>query len=176
MLNTDRLLLRPERMDDAAVLYHELGCNPAITEYTGWNPYPTFEAAQKKIADDIEEYEKGRGYSWVIELDGNPVGTIGAFGYQPDVSAIEIGYSIFEQAWGQGIASAAVSEAVRFLIKDAGINRVHAWCHIDNKGSQIVLEAAGLKKEGRLKQAMLSADGKPADQLLYGIVSSEYEG
>lgn len=102
------------------------------------------------------------------------VGTVGAYGYEPDISSIEIGYSIFRSAWGNGFASETVSEVLRYLFENEKINRVHAWCHSENKASSKVLERAGLRQECLLKQAMKNLDGSLADQKLYGVIFSEW--
>lgn len=173
-LMTQRLILRKLRIEDAATLYQELGCNPDITRYTGWNPYVTLDTAREKVAGDISNYDKTGCYSWIIQWGHKVVGTVGAYNYEPDISAIEIGYTVFQSAWGNGIASEAVKEVVRYLIEDEKINRIHAWCHADNKASTKVLEKAGLKQEGLLKQAILDPDGSLANQKLYGIVREEW--
>ncbi|MEE0955517.1 MAG: GNAT family N-acetyltransferase [Eubacterium sp.] len=173
-LTTKRLLLRKPVQKDAELLHRELGCNPEITRYTGWNPYRTPEAAKEKVLQDIENNEKPGNYSWIIERDGEAVGTIGAYGYDPDIVSIEIGYSIFRNAWGYGYASEAAKRVVKFLIEEEEINRVHAWCHDGNQASAKVLEHAGLKQEGLLKQAMRNPDGTLADQRLYGVVKGEF--
>lgn len=173
-LKTARLVLRGLNRNDAAVLYRELGCDPEITRYTGWNPYSTLEEALEKVEEDIANYGIEGCYSWIIQLDGEAVGSIGAYGYEPEVSSVEIGYSIFRKAWGKGYASEAAAEVVRFLLEDERINRVHAWSSADNAASVRVLEKAGLKREGLLRQAMLNADGSMMDRMLFGIVREDW--
>ncbi|MDD6154984.1 MAG: GNAT family N-acetyltransferase [Eubacteriales bacterium] len=171
-LTTARLTLRMETPGDADILYKELGCDPEITRFTGWNPYFTPEAARAKICEDMENDGKDC-YSWIIEIGGTPVGSIGAYGYDPDTSSIEIGCSIFHSEWGQGYASEAVSAVAHYLLEGEGLNRVHAWCHAGNFGSARVLEKSGFHLEGILRQAMRGGDGELADQKLYGLLASD---
>ena len=179
-LTTDRLVLRPERPEDAEIFWRELGCNEEITRYTGWNPYFSLEAARGKIAEDIRGMEQGECFSWVIERADAPageqiIGSFGAFGIDRDVMSIEIGCSIFRNAWGQGFATEAAAAAVRYLLIEAGFNRVHAWCHADNTGTRTVQERAGLRQEGLLRQNLRNPDGSLSDQLLFGILRSDLE-
>ena len=132
-LTTKRLTLRKERMEDAEILYHALGCDSEITKYTGWNPYSTPASAREKVAEDISNYKKEGCYAWIVQYGEEVVGTIGAYDYEPDISSIEIGYSIFRSAWGNGFATEAVSEVIRFLFENKKINRVHAWCHSESQ-------------------------------------------
>ena len=101
-LYTKRLVLRPPMMEDVELLHKELGCNPDMIRYTGWNPFDTVEHAKEKTEEDIRRFENGKFYSWIITFQGLPVGTIGAYGYDEKDESIEIGYSIFEGEWGKG--------------------------------------------------------------------------
>ncbi len=48
-LKTERLTLRRYRPDDAEALYRYLGTDPAMYQYSGWNPYATLEMAQETV-------------------------------------------------------------------------------------------------------------------------------
>ena len=173
-LHTPRLMLRKETLEDAQLLHVGLGCDPDITRYTGWNPYATPEAAREKVVEDIRGYQASGCYAWIIQWGEAVVGTIGAYDYDPETSAIEIGYSIFKPYWGRGFASEAVGEVVRYLFEKERMQRIHAWCHGDHGASARVLEKAGLKLEGLRKQAMRNPDGSPADQKLYGVSAEQW--
>lgn len=174
-LTTKTLTLRKERMEDAEILYHALGCDSEITKYTGWNPYSTPASAREKVAEDISNYKKEGCYAWIVQYGEEVVGTIGAYDYEPDISSIEIGYSIFRSAWGNGFATEAVSEVIRFLFENKKINRVHAWCHSENIASSKVLEKVGFRQEGLLKQAVKNIDGSLSDQKLYGLIREQWK-
>lgn len=75
---------------------------------------------------------------------------------------------------GNGFALEAVSEVLRYLFENEKINRVHTWCHNENKASSKVLERAGFSREGLLKQALKNPDGSLSDQKLYGVIFSEW--
>ena len=173
-ISTKRLILRRVTLEDVDTLHRELGCNPEMIRYTCWNPYTTPESTRIKVENDIQGYEKEGCYAWIIQYRENVIGTIGAYGYDPEMSSIEIGYSIFQNYWGQGFATEAAGEVVRYLIMDERINRVHGWCHADNIASARVLTHAGMKKEGLLRQAMKNPDGSYADQRIFGIVREDY--
>lgn len=173
-LTTKRLILRKEKMEDVEILHKNLGCDPEITKYTGWNPYATYASAREKIAEDISNYKREGCYAWIIQYGEDVVGTVGAYGYDSIISSIEIGYSIFRSAWGNGFATEAVSEVLRYLLEEERINRVHAWCHSENTASSIVLEKSGFRQEGLLRQTIKNPDGSLSDKRLYGIVYEEW--
>lgn len=149
-LQTERLTLRSPRSDDAETIYQELGCNPAITRYTGWNPYTSLEATRQVIAGNIAENEGAKlaGFSWIIEDGGELAGTVGAYDYAEDDKSIEIGYSIIESKWGKGLASEAARAVADWLLTIEGIDRIKAWTDKDNLASIKVLERACFTRAG----------------------------
>lgn len=168
-LKTERLILRREKLEDAEILYKFLGCDAEMSKYTGWNPYITLVSARKKIEEDIRNSENKDFYSWVIQFKDEIVGTIGAYDYEPQTNNIEIGYSIFRNAWGKGYATEALSEVIRYLFEEKSMNKVHAWCHMENTASQKVLEKVGMKREGIKK----SSDEVAIEQVIYGIARDD---
>ena len=145
-LNEDKLHLRPYTMSDADTIYENLGCDPEMIRYTGWNPYFSPEATRKFVADVIQKYDSGeKEYSWLITYKGEPVGTIGAYDYDAEQNCIEIGYSIFREYWGKGFASRALKLVKDYLVQEEGIHTLKAWSVDANIASKRVLEKAGFK-------------------------------
>lgn len=172
-LQTKRLVLRRVRLEDAALLRQEMS-RPSISRYTGWNPYVTAENAREKIRQDQREDRERRGYCWIIEAEGHPVGSIGAYGYEEADDSIELGATIFQAFQGRGYASEAMSEVVRYLFEDEELSRVHAWCHEQNIASARAQERAGLVAEGRQENAMTNPDGTRSALLLYGVSRKDW--
>ena len=79
-----------------------------------------------------------------IVVDGEVVGNIG-FTRSEDIERFtaEVGYYIGEDYWGQGIMSAALSEAVEDYFKTTEVVRLFATPFDYNKASAKVLEKAG---------------------------------
>ena len=82
--STKRLLMRRYRMDDARVLFEKFGCDPQMYEYSGWNPYTTYEMAKETVQKFINSYDNSDFYGWAIEFQGNLIGTIGAYDYDSE--------------------------------------------------------------------------------------------
>ncbi len=142
-LRTGRLVLRRYRPEDAAALYRNLGSDPAMYQYSGWNPYATLEMAQETVNRFIESYRDEHTYSWVIDVDDVIFGTIGAYDYEDD--RIEVGFSIIRACWGRGYATEALKAVLEYLTENEGISCVTAWCAAENVGSRRVLEKSGMK-------------------------------
>ena len=163
-LRTERLILRRYRIEDAADLYRYLGTDPAMYEYSGWNPYATLEMAQETVRGFIDCYDDGHVYSWVMDVEDVIVGTIGAYDYKDD--RIEVGFSIVQGWQGRGFATEALKKVLEYLTENEGISCVTAWCAAENIGSQKVLEKAGMQLV-RIEKDGLAVGGSIYDKLTY---------
>ena len=165
-LKTKRLILRKYRNEDAESLYRKFGCNPVMYQYSGWNPYATKEMAERTVQQFIEGYSDPHFYGWIIEMDKEPAGTIGAYDYDASANQIEIGLSIDEQYWGKGIATEALDCVLHYLYDTEGISDITAWCAKENIGSKKAMEKAGMTlKEEQLNT--LEIGDIQCDKMIY---------
>lgn len=165
-LETGRLVLRRYRIEDAEILYRELGRDEAMSRYSGWNSYATEEMAEATVRKFIDSYRDDRFYGWAVEYGGILVGTAGAYDYDRETDSIEVGISIIRSFWGHGFASEALTEILRYLTKNEGIGCVKAWCAAENTGSAKAMEKAGMKQVG-CDAGGLSVGEKSYDRLLF---------
>lgn len=143
-LQNETITLRRYSLDDAPIIHEKLGCDPDMTAHSGWNPYQSLKSTEFCLDEIIKEYDRENGdYSWIIEANGTPVGTIAAFRYNKADNSLNIGYSIFREHWGNGYASEALSLACQYLLDEEGIACLKAWSGVDNIGSNKVLLRAG---------------------------------
>ncbi len=168
---TERMILRRFRLKDADDLYRYLGTDPAMYQYSGWNPYGTLEMAQETVSGFIGSYDDEHVYSWVMDIDDVIVGTIGAYDYKDD--HIEVGFSIVKGWQGRGLATEALKKVLEYLTENEGISCVTAWCADENVGSQKVLEKAGMKLVSKEKDG-LEIGERVYDKLIYEYKASRY--
>ena len=163
---TERMTLRRYRPEDADALYRYLGTDPAMYEYSGWNPYATLEMARETVQGFINryDYDDEQTYSWVMDIDDVIVGTIGAYDYHDD--RIEVGFSVVPGWQGRGLATAALKKVLEYLTGNEGIPCVTAWCAAENIGSQRVLEKAGMQFVNTEKNSLVVGD-RVYDKLTY---------
>lgn len=169
-LTGKNIKLRQYKPEDIKIIHEELGCNPAMMRYTGWNPYFSMESTERFIMGKIAAYEKSGDevdeYSWVIESDGISSGIIGAYDSDEKERCIEIGYSVFQKNWGKGFASEALELVCDYLMKEEGYKRLKAWSATDNVASKKVLEKAGFVETG-VKEDGINVEGEKFDQAFY---------
>jgi ribosomal-protein-alanine N-acetyltransferase len=84
-----------------------------------------------------------------------------------------IGYELAPAYWRRGFASEAARALVDFGFRELGLHRITAGCIADNVGSVRVLEGAGLRLEGRLRDHHYFR-GRWWDELLYAVLEPEW--
>lgn len=161
---TERLVLRRYRMEDAEDLYQRFGTDPDMYKYSGWNPYATPDMSRETVCRFIESYDDDRSYSWVMDVDGIIVGTIGAYDYEND--RIEVGFSVNRSCQGRGFATEALKKVLVYLTENEGISCVTAWCAAENIGSRRALEKAGMQLI-RSEKDGLTVENRVYDKLIY---------
>jgi RimJ/RimL family protein N-acetyltransferase len=93
--------------------------------------------------------------------------------FDPMRDTVELGYWLFVDARGRGVAT----RVVRALVDHAhanGIARVEAHVRIGNTASERVLERAGFAREG-IKRSLLRHGGTRVDATLFAVVAPDAE-
>lgn len=163
---TERLVMRRYKTDDSRVLFEKFGCDPQMYQYSGWNPYATYDMAKNTVQRVIDSYERTDFFGWVIEYQGHLIGTIGAYDYDAEKNQIEIGVSIESASWRNGFATESLIGVLKYLTEHEGIETITAWCAADNLGSMRAMQNAGMKQIAAEKNN-LEIDGKLYDKLIY---------
>jgi RimJ/RimL family protein N-acetyltransferase len=86
-------------------------------------------------------------------------------------SIVELGYWLFEQARGRGVAT-RVARALAQHAFSLGVERVAAYINLDNSASERVLERAGFTREGVVR-SLPKPDGTRVDKTLYSLLPGE---
>lgn len=145
-LTTARLLLRPLRPADAPALQRLL-TNWNVVKMTARIPHPYPEGAgQQWIAAQAEAWRTGSAYVFALVKDGALVGSVG-LDHRGDES-YELGYWVGEPWWGQGFASEAAVEIVRFAFEELGANQLKSGHFTSNPASGRVLAKCGFRDDG----------------------------
>jgi len=109
--------------------------------------------AEQWISTHAAEWEKGQSAVFAIVVrEANEL--CGAIGLKMDLpqARAELGYWMGVPFWGRGYCSEAAREMVRFGFEQLGLNRIHAHHFSRNPASGRVLQKAGLRYEGCLRQ------------------------
>jgi RimJ/RimL family protein N-acetyltransferase len=166
VLSTERLLLRPLRLDDAEALFPALsddgnmrywssgplGDVTAVREYLRWNVEGAGVQTWAFVRPDTPDDALG----WVILMDRGR-------------GVAEIGYMSRPDIQGSGHVREAAGRVVNYAFAERKLRRLYADTDPDNKGSIKLLEKLGFEYEGRLRAAWETHIGV-RDSLIYGLV------
>lgn len=178
LIRTPNLYLRaPQASDHAAWALLRMESREFLTPWEPtWNEddltRASFRLRAKRAAREISTDE---AYSLFIFETGTEtlIGglTLGLI-RRGVAQACTLGYWMGRRHAGKGHMTEAVRGAVRFAFSDLALHRVEAACLPNNEPSRRLLERVGFQHEG-LARAYLKIDGKWADHLLYGVLSSD---
>jgi RimJ/RimL family protein N-acetyltransferase len=86
---------------------------------------------------------------------------------------VEIGYCLDPQYTGQGYATEAVRQVLRYCFDDLGVHRIVANCFADNETSWRLLERLGMRRAIHAVADSLHRSGKWLDSYGYALVADE---
>ena len=144
MIETERLILRPWKDEDAESLY-KYASDPKVGPIAGWPVHTSIEDSAGVIKGVLSAPET---YAVVLKETNEPVGSIGLmigeksnFDIEDDEG--EIGYWIGVPYWGMGLIPEAVRELLRRGFEDLNLKTI--WCgYFDgNDKSRRVQEKCG---------------------------------
>ena len=174
-IETERLILRKLQPEDAADLL-AYASDPEVAKYVTWGPYLSVHDAYRFIFWAIDRYNRQQEAPWAVfhKKDARVIGTMGLSEWSPRHNRAEVSYSIGAKYWGQGITPEALDKIFEFAFTKLGINRLEAFCIPENVASARVMEKAGLKFEGLLRQR-LYAKGIYHDVQMYSLLKSDWQ-
>jgi len=170
VLNTDRLMLRELKINDAQAI---LNCfsNSDVLRHYGQNPLTSLDQVKHIINNFSKNYDEKRGIKWGIELKGQEgiIGTIGFQEWSTEHRRAEISYALFPESWGKGYAIEAVNRVISFGFQEMDLVRIGAIVFTENDASNKLLTKVGFEKEGILKKYM-HQNQVPYDTYIYSLI------
>lgn len=174
-LETERLVLRPFRPDDAADVQRLVG-DRAIADTTLSIPHPYEDGmAEEWISKHPDAFAKGQGVAFAItrKSDGSLVGAISLMSIVNGHKA-ELGYWVGKEYWNHGFCSEAGRAVLRYAFTELALQRVYAQYFARNPASGRVLGKLGMRKEGTLRKHVKKWD-EVEDVVVCGILKEEWE-
>ena len=154
-IETDRLILRRFRSEDAEDMYANWASDPEVTRFLTWPTHSSVDVTKAILSDWIPRYEDGGYFNWAMEYKdtGKVIGNISVVKLIESIDAAEMGYCMSRAYWGQGPMPEALRAVMDYLFDVVGLNRVAACHDANNPKSGRVMEKAGMKPEGILRAA-----------------------
>ena len=166
LLITQRLRLEPLFRSHAPLMIGVLA-DPQTHLFIPSDP-PQDEKALSKHYARLESRRSPDGsqrwLNWIVFQTDEAIGTVQATVY-PEASA-DVAYVFHPHYWGQGYASEAVGELLRYLREKLEVRRVTANTDTRNLASQRLLERLGFEQKALLENAD-EFKGAKSDEYVY---------
>jgi ribosomal-protein-alanine N-acetyltransferase len=148
-LETDRLILRRPRAEDAEDILARYAADAEVTRFLSWARHRSVADTQAFLEFCDQEWSRWPAGAYLVHsrADGRLIGSTG-YVFE-DAEHASTGYVFAKDAWGRGYAT----EALRAVIEQApalGIRRLTALCHVEHRASAHVLEKCGFRCDGVL--------------------------
>ena len=110
LIETDRLILRKFKPEDAHDIYFNYANDDEVTKYLTWNTYKSEDDAVSYLSGFVlPDYENEYTYRWAIEYKETHevIGCIDVVGKKIDAKQAELGYVLGRAYWKKGLMTEA---------------------------------------------------------------------
>lgn len=175
-IKTERLLLRPLRMTDADDLL-EYQSNAEIVRYIPWpeRSYEQVVEALQRAIDGAKSELVDEGDYLILgwEFEGKIIGQSNMGLQSKRDKCADIGWVTHQDYQRQGFAYEATVALMRYGFEKFGLHRMIANIDTRAKGSALLAEKLGMRREAEFKQAEFFK-GDWCDMWLYAILETEF--
>lgn len=148
-IETERLSLRPPRLEDAEPMFVGYAQDAEVTKYLQWRPHQSIADTKDFLEICLRERQGTTAYHYTVERksDGQ---VLGSFNIRLNGDSVDFGYVLAKAYWSQGNMTEALKAGVAWALAQPEIQHIWATCDVDNKASARVMEKAGLVFDGLL--------------------------
>ncbi|MFC6707836.1 GNAT family N-acetyltransferase [Flexivirga alba] len=175
-LRTARLLLRAWSEHDAPD--EEPAPDAQAAAAMGIEPRPPAASYDRWLAGERLDGLKGTAIEWCIADAENarPLGSIGIRGLGSSLRSGTIGYWLYDDARGRGLAGEALKAVVEHAFSSGGLNlqRLDAATVDGNHSSMLTLASAGFRQYGQDHDSFTALDGTVTDTAYFELLSVEH--
>lgn len=168
VITTDRLILRPLRSSDIPTLLEWM---PDKSMYKYWGKQPG-KADKDPAQLFAHEEEPTKSFHWGVEFEGKIVGELWVYLIEGNRMA-KMALRIAPAYQHKGIATEATKLAVDFCFGNTELKRLWTDVDVRNEPSIRVLEKAGFRREGMIRQGKMVSTW--CDYYIYGLLDTDWE-
>lgn len=170
----ERTILRAVEPEDAAFFF-ALQQDTERNRLLDFLPPPSSRAALESWAREQSQKELEDVFQWVIEAEGEPVGSIVTHTVSPRNGTFSYGLEVARNHQRKGYAKEAVTLVLRYYFGELRYQKVHVGVQENNAGSIALHRRLSFKHEGTQRR-MVFQEGRYLDLLLFGLTIDELDG
>jgi [ribosomal protein S5]-alanine N-acetyltransferase len=167
-IETSRLVLSRLTHEDAEEIFYSYASKPEATRFLAFPTHQSIQDARLFVRYAIGAWNNGNEYVFGIRFRES-LRFIGSFGIINDNGKVHFGYCLSPTQWGNGYATEACAEIMRFLKQEKDVHRIWTFVDAENDASIKVLKKCGLKEEARLSKwfRFINQNNQPKDCILF---------
>lgn len=170
ILESERIILRPLRVDDANHIFQKWTSDPEVARFMIWDLHQSVEDTIEWLKIEVENEKSIHHFGWgfIMKGTGELFGS-GGINFQQDKDCYELGYNIMKKYWGQGLTTEASKKILDFAEDILEQKKFFCRHAVGNIGSQRVIEKLGFKYHGGSEYSSFSGEKhfKSKDYYLY---------
>lgn len=172
MIQTDKIILRKFRINDADKMFENWASDSEVTKFLTWNPHTSVEESEKIIKQWINDDKNV--YFAICNANDENIGCISASLTNENPKTYSIGYCLAHDYWSLGIMTESLKMMLKYLFEEKTAVRVEARHDVRNLASGKVMKKANMKYEGCLRKSAINNQGI-VDSFVYSMVDDEYD-
>lgn len=173
MTDTGRVTLRARTDADTDVLYEIASRLDDWEERSPEPPAPLTSEAYAARRARMDESPPPGAAQFVIDVDGEAVGSASLFNVDPIGRHAEVGIALASGARGRGIGTEAMRQLVEWAFVRDNLRRVHLQVIASNAGAIRSYEKCGFQVEGRMREHAW-VRGRYEDLVMMGLLRAEW--
>lgn len=169
-LETERLILRKPRLDEARAIFEGWAQDPEVTRYLTWRPHRRIDETEDFVRRCISAWEHETRFPFIVMWKGTGE-VVGMIDPRIEGPKVGIGYGAARLHWGKGYVPEATRAVIDWAFQQPSIYRVYATTDVENVASRRVLEKVGMQCEGILRKYIVhpNISDIPRDSYMYAI-------
>jgi RimJ/RimL family protein N-acetyltransferase len=169
-LESERLVLRPLKVNDVSIDYVSWLNDPEVSRYLESRAKHHSLSSVKCFVRENLKNKTSILFGLFLRSTGEHIGNIRLHQIDSVNLTAELGFLIGSNSnWGKGFTSEAILRVVQFGIKHLGIRKYTAGLYEENVGSRRALEKAGFVLEGVLKGQVVRDDNTRGAVIRMGL-------
>ena len=179
-IKTERLILREWEQKDKKDIIEGIN-NLRVSKWLLSVPFPYKKKDVNwwiKHCQEKLKKKKRESYELAIELkkEKKVIGGFALAHFDKTQGTATLGYWLNEKYHNKGYGTEALGKLIEFAFEKLKLRRLNACVFVRNPSSGRLLEKFGAKKEGlKRKSQVCKADGKIKDDIVYGLLKSEWK-
>ncbi len=176
-IESRRLILRPWSPDDAEDLY-AYAQSDLVGPNAGWRPHRSITESRATIENMLM---KAGIFAITLKEGGEVIGSLGLHSSDiskryPEVAALEVGYVLSPDYWGNGYMPEAVTAAADYAFQHYGLDGLYC-CYFDfNYRSKRVIEKSGFQYSFEVTTTVPAFDNVQYNEIVNYITRDDFYG